>query len=98
MLDGGDFVRNFHTMSADSRDDRAARFDGQHFWSEYAGFLSAKILDEKRRGVGCGVSDGRREAALLANLVERWEHRVRTDQQMLILLCTAFYSAHEHRR
>ena len=53
-------------------------------------FLTAKILDEKRRDMSGGVGDRRGVAALLADLVERWEHRVRANQQMLILLCAVF--------
>ena len=36
VLDDGYFVRDLHTVSADSRDNRAARFDRQHFRREHA--------------------------------------------------------------
>ena len=84
-------------MLADGSQDGATGFGGELFGGEDTFDVGGKIFYKLSGDVSGGIGYGCIVAALLANLVERGEKRVRADEEVLILFGTTLEAANEHR-
>ncbi len=88
-------MRDPDVVAAESGEDGATGFGGQHLRREHSGNVSREKPYEERRDVRGGVGDGSVIAPLLPDLVERREHTVAADQQVLIFLFAVLHAAHQ---
>jgi len=97
-FEDGDFLRDAENLRADAGENGAAQFGGQGFRREDTGFFARKKFHELSGDVRGGKRDGRGEAALLANRVERRKENVGTNCEMDVFLCAALDAADDDGR